>query len=124
MKNVPSSKKLTFLYFSVVAFALIVLHLSVFELTSEGIEHAYAKNRLDMVHRYANNLHAKSDLSGQDTLELKLHADSSLYKNPVYYFNWDELPDGFPDPKSITSSKDLKVKTLEGEHTYLSGVQI
>lgn len=49
MKSIPTAKQITFLYFSIVAFAIIAIHASVFELTTEDIEQIYAQKRLENV---------------------------------------------------------------------------
>ncbi|TYL47621.1 sensor histidine kinase [Marinomonas sp. IMCC 4694] len=46
MKQPKTAKQLTFTYFSIVAFAIIVFHFSMFESLVEDIELIYAKNRM------------------------------------------------------------------------------
>ena len=47
-----NAKQLTFLYFSIVASAIIIIHASVFISTTEDIELLYAESRLDSISKY------------------------------------------------------------------------
>ena len=53
MSMAVSSRRMTFTYFSIVAFAIIVAHFAIFELTLDDIESSYAENRL--VFEYERN---------------------------------------------------------------------
>ncbi|MBJ7537519.1 sensor histidine kinase [Marinomonas transparens] len=46
MKQIKTAKQLTFTYFSIVAFAIIAFHFSMFGSMIEGIERIYAENRM------------------------------------------------------------------------------
>ena len=46
MKRIKTAKQLTFTYFSIVAFAIIAFHFSMFESLIENIETIYAENRM------------------------------------------------------------------------------
>ncbi len=56
MKKVKSAKQLTFTYFSIVAFAIIAIHFSVFDSTLEGVELKRFKGRHGGKHGFAARL--------------------------------------------------------------------
>lgn len=66
MKRIKSAKQLTFTYFSVVAFAIIVIHFSVLESTIENLENFNAQNRLEMA---ATQLQEGNDTTSVQTLD-------------------------------------------------------
>jgi len=41
-----SARRMTFTYFSIVAFAIIAIHVAMFDIILDDIESLYAKNRL------------------------------------------------------------------------------
>ncbi len=110
VRKLPSTKRLTAIYLSGLALVLIVVYASIFEITREGIEHVYVNNRLNAVHQYALEYYDTRDIKEQDTLEVPLYVKQSLYHNPVYYFNWDKLPVGFPSIDEVFAGEELEFK--------------
>lgn len=120
MKSVPSAKRLTFFYFSIVAIALVTIHASVFEFTTEDIEHLYGNNRLMANEAFALREFADKDLTGLDKIELPTEELSDVNTPPVIYLNWQVLPEGFPDPTEMTlnEQRELKFSPALGERAY------
>lgn len=120
MKTIPTTKRLTFLYFSIVACALIALHASVYIFTTEDIEHLYANNRLDNIHRHASRVYAEHDLSGLDHLVLQYFGEGEPYQAPTYYFNWDKLPKDLPSPIDIKLGESIEFPPENGAPSYFA----
>ncbi len=104
-----SAKRLTFLYFSIVAIAIIVIHASVFELTTEDLEHIYAKNRLDNLATYSEVILQGNDLSKLTSKEVNTQGNIASEPNPIIYFDFDSIPTEFPDPKTIKYNQAIEV---------------
>mgnify|MGYP000129385358 CR=1 FL=1 len=109
MKKAPSAKKLTFLYFSVVAFALIAIHASVFELTTEDMEHIYAKSRLSKIEAYIRKSFSYNDLTAAKSIEIQPQNIDDFYENPVLFIDRSSIPSGFPNIDSIEPGEDIEV---------------
>ncbi len=120
MKSVPSAKRLTFFYFSIVAVALVTIHATVFELTTEDIEHLYAENRLKANETFALRVLADADLTGLDKVELPTEELSDVNTPPVIYLNWQHLPAAFPDPDTMKLNvpREVKFEAGQGDNAY------
>jgi len=112
MTNPPSAKRLTFIYFSIVAFSVILIHTSVFEMTMEDMEHIYAEKRLSSIEGYiSENWDELKKIPERDnTLEVELYKIVGLYDNPLIFLAGAELPEGFPDINRMALGEDIEVK--------------
>ena len=113
-----SAKRLTFLYFSIVAIAIIVIHASVFELTTEDLEHIYAKNRLDNLATYSEVILQGNDLSKLTSKEVNTQGNIASEPNPIIYFDFDSIPTEFPDPKTIKYNQAIEVPLASDEEAH------
>ena len=101
MKNARSAKFHTFLYFSIVAFALIAIHVSVYWHTTEDLEHLYGQNRLDQIKRHADQMLAGVDVTGQPGIHIRSQGQSELDKGTEIVFDFSLLPDWLPNPDDL-----------------------
>ena len=97
MKHTRSAKFHTILYFSIVAFALITIHVSVYWHTTEGFEHLYGQNRLDQIKEHSEQMLANVDVTGQPSIRFQLQGYSELDKGTEIVFDFSLLPDWFPN---------------------------
>lgn len=118
MKPLRSAKQVTFLYFSIVALSIIAIHASVFELTTEDLEHFYAQNKLGKVKAYTNELFSGRDISQIDKTEFQTQGKTSFDKNAEIYFDFDLLPAGFPDPADLEYDLGLEIVTDNWTQAY------
>jgi len=118
MKSIRSAKQLTLLYFSAVAIAIIFVHASVFLLTIEDIEHLYAKNRLDKIHSYVNQLFEIQSNAVQTNLEPLKQIKTDLGQYVSVYLDFDNLPEGFPKPITIPYNKEVRVFSKPLQTTF------
>ncbi|MDX1302091.1 HAMP domain-containing sensor histidine kinase [Photobacterium sp.] len=98
MKKIKSAKQLTFTYFSIVAFAIIAIHFSVFDSTLEGVEQLNAQNRLIYTKQIAQELLADSD-----------ETDIAIPPYSHAYIGQENLPDGIVIPDNIQFDQAFEV---------------
>jgi len=98
MKKIKMAKRLTFIYFSIVAIAIIVIHLSVFYSTFEAIEQSIAQKHFDQVKLEAQRL-LKDEPSQQVQLSQYVHA----------YTDQTQIPDFVEIPQNIRTDKAYEV---------------
>lgn len=110
MKAYRSAKQLTFLYFSVVAAAIIVIHATVVAFTIEDIEHLYGETRLNKLSSYASQILEDRDIKGLHKTEIRTQGVTSFDKSPVVYFDDEELPEGFPPIDSLAYDQAVEIK--------------
>jgi signal transduction histidine kinase len=101
MKRVKTAKQLTFTYFSIVAFAIIAFHFSMFESLIENVEMIYAENR--MLEDKKDALHL---LEGSDLTHVSIPPFSEAYVGK------ENLPSGVV---LATNMKDDKSYELDGD---------
>jgi len=95
--KIKSAKQLTFTYFSIVAFAIIAIHFSIFESTIEDLEMFNAQNRLDMALESVQQKHNNPYTSfyfGKANIPSDIHLPENLPFNKaveVYKPSQDEL---------------------------------
>lgn len=109
MNTLHSAKRLTFLYFSIVALAIIVIHATVFELTTEDLEHIYAKNRLDNLASYSERVIQSSDVKKLASKKISTQGNITSEPRPLVYFDFNTLPAEFPDPKTLEYNQAIEV---------------
>jgi len=98
MSKLKSAKQITFIYFSIVAFAIIATHFSLMESTIEELEHLTANNRLN---------HTK-----QEAQQLLLNSDQkSLFIPPFssVYVGEQAVPKNFTLPEEIALNDTIEV---------------
>lgn len=101
MKQIKTAKQLTFTYFSIVAFAIIAFHFSMFESLIENVEMIYAENR--MLEDKKDALHL---LEGSDLTHVSIPPFSEAYVGK------ENLPSGVV---LATNMKDDKSYELDGD---------
>jgi len=110
VKPIRSAKQVTFLYFSIVAFAIIVIHASVFTITTEQMEYIYAHNRLGKIKSYAKQELASNDIDDQASIELQTQGKTDFDRNIKIYFDLDNLPEGFPKATQIPYDESIEIE--------------
>lgn len=101
MKRIKTAKQLTFTYFSIVAFAIIAFHFSMFQSLIENIEVIYAEKRMLEDKKAALDL-----LEGSDLTHVSLPPFSEVYVGK------DNLPAGVV---LAANMKDNKSYELDGD---------
>ena len=102
MKTLRSAKQLTIRYFSLVAIAIIAIHLSVFELTTEDLESGFVQNQLSHASALAK---ANSEQQGH----------TKISENTSVYFDIEQLPEGFPDALELPYDQPVGVEQPQSE---------
>lgn len=92
MKSIPTSKQITSLYFSIVAFAIIAIHASVFEMTTEDIEQIYAQNRLNNIEGFLMSEMKTVSSEKPDAQTINQRIRSELGENAKVYFDTASFP--------------------------------
>lgn len=113
MPKKPSAKKLTFLYFSIVAIALVTIHAMVFELTLSDLEYVYAEKRLAKVEDFAKQHMTDKNLRG-DQIEIPLYHSAEFLTNPIVYLNFEALPNYLPNPNTLQLNESYEIRN--GKH--------
>ena len=109
MKSSRSAKQLTFLYFSMVACVIIIIHASVYESTTASIEDLYAQNRLTKINDYAKIFLANNDISGLASIEIQTQGKADFSSIATAYFDFSDLPENFPEPSTIPYGKGIEI---------------
>lgn len=118
MKKTPSAKQLTFLYFSIVAFALIAIHVSVYWQTTEGLERLYGENRLNQVKAHIADHMSHADLSGRGAVRIEDPGLGRSYGSTEIVFDFRLLPDWFPNPDDMEWDAGLEVLSKSSDEAY------
>jgi signal transduction histidine kinase len=105
MKRIKTAKQLTFTYFSIVAFAIIAFHFSMFESLIEDIEMIYAENRMLKDKDTAIRL-----LEGSDLTHVSVPPFSEAYLGK------ENLPSGIILDSNMTDNKPFELD--KGSDTY------
>jgi len=113
-----SAKRLTFLYFSIVAAAIIIIHASVFEFTTEDLEYIYAKNKLLNIAEHSEKLFVTPDKTKLPYSEVITQGNTKADPSPIVYFDFTALPKVFPDPALIPYDIAIEVTTPADIETY------
>ena len=106
MVNVKSAKQITFIYFSIVAFAIIATHFSLMESTIEDLEHVTANNRLNHTKEVAQ--------------ELLLNSDQKVISIPPFssvYVGEQALPQDISIPKNLVFNDAQEIKDEDSDGT-------
>jgi signal transduction histidine kinase len=118
MKIFHSAKRLTFLYFSIVAAAIIIIHASVFEFTTEDLEHIYAENKLLNLSSYSSKIFKEKNITNIAKVDVHTQGNTDFDPSPVVYFDFTKLPSFFPDPEQLSYDEAIEVSTSSDFETY------
>lgn len=114
----PNAKQLTFLYFSIVAFAIIAIHASVFISTTEDMELLYAENRLNKISEFVHRAIDQSEITPLEGLKIQTQGKADFDPFIEAYFDLNNLPDELGVPKDIPQGKAVEVTNEQSEKTY------
>lgn len=93
-----SAKQLTFIYFSIISFAIILVNAIVVDSTIDGVENLVAENRIVDIKEFAVSVLERGNIK-----ELKL-------KDDVYaYYNADDMKLPLDDPASLPLDTTIEV---------------
>lgn len=118
MKSVYSAKFLTFLYFSIVAVAIVIIHISVFWNTTEDLEHLYGENRLEQIRAYTNQLLASEDVTGRASIEILTQGNTEFDRGTQVVFDFTLLPGWLPNPDSLPYDKGTEAISKDHDEAY------
>ncbi|PSW19967.1 sensor histidine kinase [Photobacterium sanctipauli] len=106
LKKVKSAKQLTFTYFSIVAFAIITIHVSLIESTLEDFEHINANNRL----RHAKEVAA---VVFEDSKRMDIGTSPFTHA----YIGKEALPSHVNVPNNLPYDKAVELHDADNEST-------
>lgn len=109
MKATPSAKRLTFLYFSIVAVSIILIHYTIFELTTDDLEAHYVQNRMDALADFTKLLANNNQLDSSPIQEIQTQGKSDFDQLVKIYLDLSELPPWFPNPEEMEYNVGLDV---------------
>ncbi|BFM48636.1 HAMP domain-containing sensor histidine kinase [Marinomonas sp. THO17] len=114
MKQIKTAKQLTFTYFSVVAFAIIAFHFSMFQSVIENIELIYAENRM-----LKDKEIAVAQLQGTDLTQVAIPPFSMAYLGkenlPLGIVLDPTMKDDKPYELDEASDTDLEVFSMRSQ---------
>lgn len=112
MKHIKTAKQLTFTYFSIVAFAIITFHFSMFDTMLESMESIYAKNRMHKDLNTATHL-----LQGTQLTHVAVPPFSDAYVGKANLPKWVVLEPDVSDDKPYhldpSSDTDLEFFSMK-----------
>lgn len=118
MKTIRTSKQLTFLYFSIVACAIIAIHASVLEITTEEIEHLYAYNRLVKISHYAQQTLPERTIKKNTSIDLQTQGKTDFDPFVKVYFDSKTLPPEFPAMEQLPYNQSIEVRFEEEDRAF------
>lgn len=104
IKNIKMARRLTFTYFSIISFIIILIHFSVYYTTFESIEKALAKDRFNEVRPYAEELMTQGN---GNVMKVSPHID--VYRSASH------LPKVFAKVPEITLDEAYELHVELGE---------
>ncbi|GAA5216467.1 HAMP domain-containing sensor histidine kinase [Corallincola platygyrae] len=107
-----TSRRLTFIYFSIVAFAIIGAHIAIFDLTLDDIESLYARNRLNAAYE-SNRIEIEQLDAGRLVLSPSITA----------YVGRDSLPQYVTLPDDFEAGSVIEQELIPVEFPDLTGDQ-
>ncbi|WP_394183527.1 sensor histidine kinase [Marinomonas posidonica] len=121
MKRIKTAKQLTFTYFSIVAFAIIAFHFSMFQSVIENVEMIYAENRM-----LKDKNTAVERLQGTHLTHVSIPPFSEVYVGednlPLGVVLDPHMKDDLPYELDEASDTDLEVFSMRSQVT-INGVQ-
>ena len=125
MKKRLTAKQLTIRYFSVVAIAIITLHFSVYEFTTDSLEYRFVQNRLDNIRQYLVAEKINKNVEIYDNFELHTQGNTKFDKTPRVLLNFDILPEYFPNIEALPYNKAIEVDDgVEEKSIYIMKVSL
>lgn len=109
MKKRQTAKRLTIIYFSLIAIALVSLHLSVYQLTTSDLEQLYANNRLTHIKQYTVELFANKSVKNQTYIDVKTNEHHELDRGFTIYIDLTALPSDVPPAVDIPYDKAIEI---------------
>lgn len=113
-----SAKRLTFLYFSIVAGAIIAIHASVLEFTTEDLEYIYAQNKLTRISTYAHQLFSEQTTDVKAITEISTQGKTDFDTNIKVYTDLNNLPENFPNPSKLRYDDSTEFTFNNGEIAF------
>jgi len=110
VKKLYTAKRITIVYFSLIAIALASLHFSVYQLTTSDLEQLYATNRLANIKHYTSDLLVDKSVKDQTKLDIKTQEHAAIDKGFTLYFDFSQLPAGLPKANSLAYDEAIEVK--------------
>ena len=113
-----NAKQLTFLYFSILASAIIIIHATVFISTAEDMEQLYAENRLAKVSEYLLTSLEEKQIHKQPQLLLQTQGKAKFDPYIQVYFDPTLIPDQFNIPQDLPVGTAYETEDTENNRTY------
>lgn len=124
MRSVRSAKLLTFLYFSIVALALVAIHVSVYWQTTKDLEKLYGQNRLDQIKAHTAEMLARVDVGNMPGIRIQPQTGSDLDQGTEIVFDFSALPAWLPDPADMELDDGFEaLNKATGEAYFLMKTQ-
>lgn len=118
MKRILSAKYHAVLYFSIVALALVAIHISVYWQTTEDLERFYGQNRLEQIRAHSAEMLARADVGNQPGISIRPQTGSELDRGTEIVFDFSVLPDWMPDPEDLAYDEGREVLSDSGDEAY------
>jgi len=113
-----NAKQLTFLYFSILASAIIIIHASVFLSTAENMERLYAENRLDKISDYLLNSLNKGAVKAQPEFLLQTQGNAKFDPFIQVYFDYSKIPSELNIAEDLAIGTAYEVEDIKNKKTY------
>ena len=113
-----NAKQLTFLYFSIVASAIIIIHASVFLSTTEDMELLYAENRLDSISEYLLKSLDNHQIKKQPEFLLQTQGKAEFDPLIKVYFDSTLIPKELNIPKDLAIGVAFETEDEINKRTY------
>jgi signal transduction histidine kinase len=113
-----NAKQLTFLYFSIVASAIIIIHASVFLSTTEDIERLYAESRLDSISNYLLKSLDNHQIKKQPEFLLQTQGKAEFDPFIRVYFDSALIPKELNIPKDVALGFAFETEDEVNNKTY------
>jgi signal transduction histidine kinase len=114
----PSAKQLTFLYFSMVAFAIIAIHASVFITTAEDMELLYAENRLNKIKEFVSTEIDEKAIPPENFIKIQTQGKAQFDPYVEVYFDVSDLPPALAPHAGIAAGEAYEVVNEASGKTY------
>ncbi|WDE06155.1 HAMP domain-containing histidine kinase [Thalassomonas viridans] len=118
MNKLYPAKHITIIYFSLIAIALVSIHFSVYQFTTRDLEHLYTNNRLDKIRNHTRDFLANTSVKNLSKMEIQTQGNAAFDKGIQLYFNFNDIPQGFPDADTIPYDEAIELKSGPGGHAY------
>ena len=110
MEKRLTAKQITIRYFSIVAVAIIAVHYTVYELTTDDLEYRFVDNRLESISSYLREKENSKLEPTYDDYDLFTQGKTNFSKAPRILLNFNALPNDFPDVNSLPYNTTFEVE--------------